>query len=441
MVDAKCLLAMTGLVFWAPVLRAQALPPKVAPAPSAELRSQGISLDEALRRALSRNPDVQVAVSRVDRAEALVRQIRAPALPTLSGNLTYTRLDSDRVLSGRVISAANQVNGNLLLSVPIVAPKRWVDWALARDSVSVAKLSSADVRRTVAAATARAYLAVVAQARLIEATENARATAKKHLEFARDQREGGAGNRLDELRAAQEVAVADGQIETARFGLARAEEALGVLTGSGAGVHVTAQALTDPQLSALPSETGRTEPAAVERRADVVALQGRRDAAQRAVKGDWSLFAPTVTATFQPFYQNPATLTVPETGWQAQVLLTLPLYDGGARYGVAREHQAILSEADAALRAGVDRARSESRVALESVARTDAALRAARDAAQLAAEALSLADLAYREGATGNLEVVDAERRARDATINATIAEDNARQARLDLVIASGRFP
>jgi outer membrane protein TolC len=40
-----------------------------------------------------------------------------------------------------------------------------------------------------------------------------------------------------------------------------------------------------------------------------------------------------------------------------------------------------------------------------------------------------------------NLEVIDAERRARDAALAAVIAEDAVRQNRLDLLAAAGRFP
>ncbi len=69
------------------------------------------------------------------------------------------------------------------------------------------------------------------------------------------------------------------------------------------------------------------------------------------------------------------------------------------------------------------------------------ALAAAEDAARLANESLELATAAYRAGATTNLEIIDAERRARDAETSAAIAEDNARQARLDLLASSGRFP
>ena len=48
---------------------------------------------------------------------------------------------------------------------------------------------------------------------------------------------------------------------------------------------------------------------------------------------------------------------------------------------------------------------------------------------------------AYQAGATGNLEVIDAERRARDADNAAVVAEDAVRQARLDLLAATGHFP
>jgi outer membrane protein TolC len=81
------------------------------------------------------------------------------------------------------------------------------------------------------------------------------------------------------------------------------------------------------------------------------------------------------------------------------------------------------------------------RVAFESVKRSEAAYAAAANAAKLARSALELATIAYRAGATTNLEVIDAERRARDAETTAVVAEDKARRSRLELLSASGRFP
>ncbi len=85
--------------------------------------------------------------------------------------------------------------------------------------------------------------------------------------------------------------------------------------------------------------------------------------------------------------------------------------------------------------------RSDLRMASEEVRRADQALKSATSAAQLAHQALELANLTYEAGATTNLEVIDAERRARGADTAAAIAEDNVRQARLDLLAAAGQFP
>ena len=77
----------------------------------------------------------------------------------------------------------------------------------------------------------------------------------------------------------------------------------------------------------------------------------------------------------------------------------------------------------------------------EALRRTDASFQAAQRSAKLARETLDLASQAYAAGATTNLEVIDAERRARDAETAAAVAEDAARLARLDLLAVSGRFP
>jgi outer membrane protein TolC len=73
--------------------------------------------------------------------------------------------------------------------------------------------------------------------------------------------------------------------------------------------------------------------------------------------------------------------------------------------------------------------------------RADGALHSAREAAEFASRALELANLAYRAGATTNIEVIDAERQARDAETQAEIAADTSRQARLTMLAATDRFP
>jgi outer membrane protein TolC len=91
--------------------------------------------------------------------------------------------------------------------------------------------------------------------------------------------------------------------------------------------------------------------------------------------------------------------------------------------------------------AGLRQARSDVRAAFEAMRRADGALRSSRDAAKFASQALDLANLAYHAGATTNIEVIDAERAARDAATQAELAADASRQARLSLLAATNRFP
>ena len=121
--------------------------------------------------------------------------------------------------------------------------------------------------------------------------------------------------------------------------------------------------------------------------------------------------------------------------------MQLPLYDGGLRYGVYDERKALQAEARTKLEGTLRQANSEVRTSFEEMRRADEALDAAREASRLSKEQLDLAQLAYSAGATTSFEVVDAEQRFNDAEVNAAVAEDASRQARLDLLAACGRFP
>ncbi len=394
-----------------------------------------VGFEEAVRRAMSHNPGTELAATELLRSAALVRQARATWLPSLSANGTYARLDADRVLGDRVIVGANSVSANLTLTVPLVAPKAWVATDRAKDNRRIAELSVVDARRQAAILAGRAYLTIIAQRRVLESSIRARNTAKAHEEFAQTRREGGVGNRLDAVRAAQERAAMESRVQTQTLALTRAQEALGVLLGENGPVDAGEATLpTPPTLAAALSEASL-------QRSEVVTSREKVDSARRAVRDSYTDYLPLLTGVVQPFYQNPSTLTLPTTGWQAQLLLTIPLYEGGNRYGLKHERDALHEQAKSRLDALIRQARSEVRIAFEAVQRADETLAKAREAEALAHEALELSQLAYRAGSTSNIEVVDAERRSRDAETDTAIAEDGARQARLDLLAAAGRFP
>ena len=422
---------------------ALALGPGVASAQAPRPRLQSelstaatpITLSEAVSRALERNPSFATARQEILRTEALLREVEATWLPTLSGNGVYTHLDTARVVNNVVEVPANGLNANLLLTVPLVMPRQWANHSEASANVRVQRASSEEVRRQVALSTGRAYLAVYAQKLVVEVDERARDTAKKHYDYAHQRYSGGVGTSLDEVRAAQEVAGDEALVQQAYSALATAEEALGVLVGAD-GPLDTAE---EPALAAPPTLAAGLEDA--EHRTDVLAYDLKRKAAERVTHHDYTDYLPYLVGTAQPFYQTPVLPTVPETGYQMELILTLPLYDGGLRYGQARERDALAAEARIAFDGQLRQARSDVRAAFEALVRADEALKASRDGSHLADRALELANLAYTAGATSDLEVIDAERVARDAETQAEIAADAARQARLNLLSATNHFP
>jgi outer membrane protein TolC len=395
-----------------------------------------VTFDEAVRRALARNPGAVVAAEEVRRAEGLLGEARSGSLPFLGVTGSLTWLDHDRVSQGRVVAAGSQANATGLLSVPLVAPSRWAQWAHASQGLDATTAGEADVRRGVAVTAARAYLTVIAQRRAVEVSLSARDNARAHYDYARARRRGGVGNALDELRAEQELAASEVQLEAVQIGLARGREALGQLAGADAPLD----AVEEPALPELP---GQAEAMAVAEssRADVKAAQARAYVAERVWKDSWTDWLPTLFGTFQPFVQDPPTLTVPAQGWQAQLILAFPLFEGGLRPAQSRQREALSNESQAQLDGIVRQARSDVRTAYEALERSRSALQSARRGAESARSALGLANEAYRAGAVDNLAVTDAEQRGRLADLSAVIAEDAVRQSVLDLLAAAGRFP
>jgi outer membrane protein TolC len=399
-------------------------------------RATRVTLEAAIARALAKNPTYATALLEIRRAEAVVRETKAAWLPTLYGNGGLTHLDGSRVNQGVVIESQNELAANLTLTVPLVMTRQWMNTEESRLSEGATAATSADVRRTVAYATGQAYLVVYTQKLIIEVDERARDTAKSHADYAHQRYTGGVGNSLDEVRALQEVATDNALVQQAYAQLAAAEEALGILAATEGPLDTA----VDATLATPPSLDDGLDDA--KHRTDILALGDRLKAAKKTVDDDWTDYMPYLVGVAEPFYQNPPIVpSMPTSGYALELLLTVPLYDGGLRYGQHRERDALREEARVAYEAGLRQARSDVRNAFEAMRRADAALRSSRDAATLASQALDLANIAYRAGAVTDLEVIDAERQARDAATQAEVGADTARQARLTMLTSTGHFP
>jgi outer membrane protein TolC len=411
----------------------------LASAAPARGQSTTLSFDQAIRQAFARNPDALIASEEVTRARAMLEQMRAGSLPTLTATATLTELDSARVSQGapgNVILPATGINdaGTAALTVD---PRRLVQWSQARESVTVTRLGAADVRRQLAVTVGQTYLSVLAQRQVVEADGSAVKNAAAHVDYTRTRLAGGGGTLLDFERA---TALYDSDctlLQRARFLLVRLQEQLGTLLGESTPIDVTAEV----QLPAAPLDPGVALDDALGLRSDLQLSRERLAAAAMVRRQSWADFMPWAAASFEMFYQTPPTQTLPTDGWQLLVTVGVPIYDGGLRYGLLKERRSLEREADIRLDSQLRVVSADVRTALVELERARAALGSAREAAQTSADVARLTTVSYRSGLSTNIEVIDAQLASLNADVAAALAENDERQARLDLLLATGHFP
>ena len=398
------------------------------PAPNALL--QKIEFQDAVNRAIEKNPTVAQASTSIARAEALLQQARSATLPSISASFSNVTLDSARGFNGGVTQPQNQSAFTGNITVPVLQATRWAAVGYARDQIDVANASSAEVRKQIGVATAQAYLAVIAQRRQLDVAERARGNANAHLDYATKRLQGGAGTRLNELRAQQEVTSDIARLEAARLALRRAQEALGALLVADGPVDAAEEPALESPASA--DITGRT---------DVRLQQAFIKAADHVLadsKRDW---LPTGNLSFDPSYITPSGLFQPSKTWRLTLAFTQPIFEGGLRKSAVALRRVNLEAARLGLAVVENQARADVRLAQVSLDGYTKIAESSRLSAQQAAEVLKITNDAFSLGATTNLEVIDAQRQVRDAEAAAVIADDNVRQARLLLLVALGRFP
>ncbi|ODS57370.1 MAG: hypothetical protein ABS36_05635 [Acidobacteria bacterium SCN 69-37] len=389
-----------------------------------------VEFDEAVRLAVERNPTMSSATTAIARADALLQQSRAALMPTVNASVTSVTYDSARGFEDAVTQPRSQVLFGASASMPIFAAEARARVGQGRDNVDVARLATAEVRQQIAAGTARTYLGVIAARRQVEVNERAIESARAHLDFAEKRLEGGAGSRLNQLRAAQALSRDEAQLENARFALHQAQEALGLMLAEDGPVD----AGTEPTF-----DVPEASDAWLGDRPDVQTQTRTIEAAERVLQDSWKAWLPTASVSFAPQAVAPASALSPSASWQLSVNLSQRLFDRRPAADRALRQVAV-TQARFVLDDVTLRARSEERIARQALTSSERVLEASRRAAEQADQVLEITTAAFEVGATTNLEVIDAQLAARDAATTAAFAEDAARRARFDLLVAMGRF-
>jgi outer membrane protein TolC len=169
----------------------------------------------------------------------------------------------------------------------------------------------------------------------------------------------------------------------------------------------------------------------IEERADVAAAKARLEVATRGVKDVDLQFLPTLTAQSTLGVAVSDSPGSPRPSWNIEAVLSVSLWDGGARYG---KRGAALAEEDKnvqqleSLRRNTTIAVAQARRGVEVAEQSRAVAQEARD---LAGDVDRLTVSGYRTGKGTSLDLVVAASALRQAEINLALAQFGVVRARI----------
>lgn len=363
-------------------------------------------LSQLVERARAANPDVQVALARVEEARATELASRGFLLPSLGAGVEggVQREVSPFGQAQTTVAAQPAFRASYELDLFGKNAAR-VDAAEAGIAASAAAAEAA--RLSVSAAAASGYITLLALDRRLSVLEETLVARHEAVKFARDRAEVGYTSQLPLRQAEAEYQATAQLVPQLQAQIARQENALSVLTGTLPGAiergGTLEQLIQPPAPAALPSELLR-------RRPDVAAAEYRiaaADAQMRVARAD---FLPSIDLGAAAGLVLSDLLADPVGVWSLGGSILAPIFQGGRLQAQLDGATAQRDQAAWAYRSTVlDAFREvEDRMAvLSNLKEQESALEAQRVAV---ADALRHARNRYRAGYTPYIEQVDAQR-------------------------------
>lgn len=378
--------------------------------------------------------DMRIALAEIERAEAATRISYGAVLPTVNASATWSYSSRPQFIGG-ALATGGVLQAQLSASQVLVNLRAFHAIGTQKFQEELSRLDALEVRRRLGLGLARAAASIAAAQRLTEGNRTSLSLALDRLVLTRKRLAAGVGDARDLVRALQDVATARSVIAPADESLLQAEEGLATLIGvpGSIGVGLDLDGL-EREIRAFCGDSATTD----KERLDVTIAKKRIELAERNVDDITLKFVPTLTAQASAGMSGPA-FSGPFTGLESiSITLSIPLYDGGVRYGEKRDRLALVEEAKArALQAQVAAMveRAQARRALDVAL---AAQKSAKEARDLAAEADRLAQAAYAGGVGTNFDLIDAGRNLRNAETQLTLRDLDVAKARLALPFVEG---
>jgi outer membrane protein len=368
-----------------------------------------LTLQDAIREALERNPSAGMERQKLLQLEADYRVARAGLLPHLSANASYSRIAPDRLAMSAPTGVAlyeREAYSGIGLSQLLFDGKTNAIRKAAATAASAQGAQVASAENLAVYQASKAFIQVLESRALLQAAEQAVQRARSFQEMTGAYFDAGKVTRLDLLHARS------GRIE-AEAALVRAQE-LGQ-TGMALLAAVIGRELLDftvdgrlPAAVLLVPQDSMTLEAAMANNPDVQRTQKLGDRADYAADAARGARYPLIIAKAGWGYRD-RDIGGGAREWTAGLQLDLPIYDGGAlRAGIAKADAAVAEsrEAERSARLAVQ---SQLRRELSAWRMAAADIHSAEEAVAAARESLDAAEALYRAGKATALDILTAQ--------------------------------
>jgi outer membrane protein len=408
-----------------------------------------ITLQDALARARTNEPNYTAAVSRYGIARQGTTQARAGLLPSVNYNNQFIYTQGNGTPSGRFI-AANGVHEYLSqgavhqeFSLQVTA-----EYRLARAQEALARANAEIAARGLVVTVTQTYYALVVAQRKYATAQRAADEASHFQDITQKLERGGEVAHSDTLKAQlqaqqQQRALAEAQLEIER---ARLDLAVILFPGFNENFN-TVDDLDNvqplPSFQEAESQAGQQNP-------QLAAALASLHEANQEVAVAWSGLLPTLgidylygidanqfaTNGFDPLTKQ----TVRNLGYGAAATLQIPIWNWGANRSKLRSAHIARDQAQVELSFAQRKMVADLKAFYGEAQTARTELESLRQSSDMAAESLRLTNLRYQAGEATALEVVDAQNTLTQAQNSLGDGQVRFRVAVANLQTLTGKF-
>jgi outer membrane protein len=373
-----------------------------------------LTLQQAVKLTLTNQPLLKQAAEEINAAEAKIKEQNSYYYPRVNGNISYTRIGPIPTIEfggiGFTLAPDNNYDAHISAS-QLVYDFGKRDALL--DLVKSYKLSSEDklnlIKNNLSYQAVQAFYTILFTEKSIKVKDEQINTLKKHIELANKKVQSGSATDFDVLTTEVRVASAENQKIDLENALNKEKIYLKSLLGWSSDKELNLSGKFKIDTSLFNSESLIQE--AFQKRVEMKLARDAEKSAMVTKQVAWLTDKPTLSIIASYGFKNgyEPNLDVLRGNWAAGINASIPIFNGNLRDAKVEEADANLKSSSAkilelerTIKSQVEQAATNLKASRSKIKTSELQVKQAKDA-------VSRAEVRYRDGVITNLDLIDAE--------------------------------